>query len=69
LLGGKQASLELASSTQTSDSETINTVGHTCKAAVQRPAPLPERLHEADLISHEKYIEKMGENALWKKYN
>ena len=69
LLGGKQASLELASSTDNSDSEKVNTTGQTRKPTIQRPIPLSDRLKEAELNLHQQYIQKMGKNALWNKYD
>ncbi len=69
LLGGKQASLELASATANSDSNKLNAVGQTRGAAIQRPARLSNRLNKTDLDLHEKYIQKMGKNALWNRYN
>jgi DNA polymerase-3 subunit epsilon len=69
LLGGKQASLELANSTDISDSKKLNTVGHTRNAAIQRPVPLSNRLKKTDLDLHKKYIQKLGKNALWNKYD
>ncbi len=36
---------------------------------MQRPSPLPSPLSEADRKAHAAFIETLGENALWKKYD
>ncbi len=69
LLGGKQASLELARLTDVSELEKVNTDTQTRSAAIQRPTPLPKRLSGSDKDFHKKYIQKMSKNALWYKYD
>ncbi len=34
----------------------------------QRPKPLPPRITEAEAAAHEAFVEKLGENALWKRF-
>ncbi len=34
----------------------------------KRPNPLPSRISEAEAAAHEAFVEKLGENALWKRF-
>ncbi|MGB7287236.1 MAG: DNA polymerase III subunit epsilon [Salaquimonas sp.] len=67
LLGGRQTTLELVSETQT----TSESNGPIVTTSIDKPIriqPLSSRLTAAEKSSHDAFIEKMGENALWKKY-
>jgi len=68
LLGGKQASLTLESGATTDLSRNLQseTVTITTK---KRPAPLASRLTQSDVSKHDAFIETLGENAVWKKFN
>ena len=35
---------------------------------LQRPRPLPARGDATELVAHEAFIEKLGENSIWKDY-
>ena len=35
---------------------------------LQRPRPLPSRIDAGELAAHEAFIEKLGENSIWKDY-
>jgi len=64
LIGGKQVSLALVAEVETASSG----MGQTRIAVAQRPIPLPDRLSAAEAQAHEAFVEKMGENAIWARY-
>ena len=64
LIGGKQVSLALVAEVETASSG----MGQTRIAVAQRPTPLPGRLSAAEAHAHEAFIEQMGENAIWARY-
>jgi len=64
LIGGKQVSLALVAEVETASSG----MSQTRIAVAQRPAPLPARLSTAEAEAHEAFVEKMGENAIWARY-
>lgn len=69
LLGGKQAKLELAAQ---SDQENLQSSGAKKggrRTATPRPTPLADRLDAKTRASHEKYVESLGENPIWNKYD
>ena len=68
LLGGKQASLELASNDDEPETKRNLNMGHVPRAARQRPKPLQSRLDQSQLDAHEQFIESFGGEAIWKKY-
>jgi len=69
LLGGKQASLELANSNDILKTDKVNNIGQSRNIVIQRPEPLAGRLSKSDLDLHNKYVQKFGENALWNNYD
>lgn len=67
LLGGRQTSLELVSESQTDDAQSsTNPAFNTDKP--QRETPLASRLSDAEKLAHNKFIETLGENAIWKRF-
>ena len=66
LLGGRQTRLELDSV------ETVSAgpSGDAVKAAIRptRPRPLATRLDPADIERHARFVDGLGEAALWKRY-
>lgn len=61
LIGGRQAALSLAASlphTETNASRHVR----------KRPAPLVPRLTEADRAEHQRFVETLGTDAIWKSY-
>lgn len=64
LIGGKQVSLALVAEVET----TMIGMGQTRMAVAQRPVALPPRISTAEAAAHEAFIEKMGENAIWARY-
>lgn len=65
LIGGKQAFLELNRPGQASASS--GTVRQ--QKASPRPTPLSSLVTEEEAEEHKAFIEKMGEDALWNKFN
>ena len=63
LLGGRQADLGLAVE---AGAAALAVSG---MATVQRPAPLPSRLSEADAAAHRAFVKDLGKKALWLKYS
>ncbi|MEQ9260244.1 MAG: DNA polymerase III subunit epsilon [Roseovarius sp.] len=66
LIGGRQPDFGLtaARDTQPSGGAEIDTNWR----PKPRPTPLPSRLSEEERSAHAAFIEKLGENALWKKF-
>ncbi|MDX2157793.1 MAG: DNA polymerase III subunit epsilon [Hyphomicrobiaceae bacterium] len=62
LLGERQATLELASSSRQAVSRSAVRI-----AARQRPVPLPARLTPEDEAAHAAFVESLGEKAIWKR--
>ena len=72
LLGGKQASLELASENTLQNIRNTQSDDQKRYTASQRPKPLSSRLSESDIKAHRDFVETLGEdgkNAIWKKYS
>ena len=65
LLGGRQPGLVLANSSGNTGSGGPE---ETWRAS-QRPTPLPTRISEEEAKAHEAFVEKLGEDALWRKLN
>ncbi|OJF98374.1 DNA polymerase III subunit epsilon [Pararhizobium antarcticum] len=66
MIGGRQAALGLMSGESRGEvSDTDETIVPTGK----RPHPLASRLSEADLASHAALVAKMGDKAIWAKYD
>lgn len=65
LIGGKQASLVL----EASPAQALGggPILHTEAISLQRPAPLPPRLSDAEIEAHDRLIAGLGEKALWAK--
>jgi len=68
LLGGKQASLELAAESQKQFIPPEQSGNRSKYTAKQRPEPLTRNLSEKELSSHRKFVETLGEKAIWNKY-
>lgn len=64
LIGGKQVSLALVAEVETASSG----MGQARIAVAQRPVPLRSRLSASEAEAHDAFIEKMGENAIWTRY-
>ena len=63
LLGGRQADLGLSPATD------ANIVAASQTTTAQRPAPLPSRMSEADVMAHQAFVKDLGKKALWLKYS
>ncbi|MCC2110484.1 MAG: DNA polymerase III subunit epsilon [Hyphomicrobiales bacterium] len=63
LIGGRQAHLTLVDTASPAKTQTGPAQG-----VGARPAPLPPRLTEAERIAHKAFVESLGENALWRRY-
>ena len=61
LMGGRQAALSLQSTA-------INRSGVREDLLAARPAPLPERLSEAEIAAHQDFIAGMSKSPLWDRY-
>ncbi|MCF6321093.1 MAG: DNA polymerase III subunit epsilon [Rhizobiaceae bacterium] len=68
LLGGKQASLELASELKSQFNQQEQSDSRTKFTAKQRPQPLDTRLGRDELDAHQEYIKTLGEKPIWSKY-
>jgi len=68
LLGGKQASLELARETSQQNTHMEQSNGSSANTTAQRPEPLEERLSKEDHKSHQDFILTLGKRAIWQKY-
>ncbi|MGR3661114.1 MAG: DNA polymerase III subunit epsilon [Paracoccaceae bacterium] len=63
LIGGRQPDLVLSEST----SNSANQGGEEDWRPGLRPTPLPSRLTDAESAAHSTFIDKMGDEAVWKK--
>lgn len=65
LIGGRQAALGLVST----ESNSADVSGRKLEMVVlgERPAPLPQRLTEADRAAHEALVRKLGDQAIWRR--
>jgi DNA polymerase-3 subunit epsilon len=68
LLGGKQASLELARQSENVNPLATRTSGAERHGAAQRQKPLAARITENDLKEHQDFIQSLSGNAIWNKY-
>ena len=66
LLGGRQP--DFALSVQTNTARARNQTDSTWRPR-PRPTPLPPRLTEAEAEAHAKFVSKLGEGAIWRKYD
>lgn len=62
LIGGRQPGFELLSSKHSSKSSQVN------KEKRERRKPLLTRLNEVEMDRHKKFVDKLGDKALWKKF-
>lgn len=65
MTGTRQAALVLAADEAQSATTMVN--GVTSHAVRQRPAPLPARISEEGLAAHGRFVESLGDKALWKR--
>lgn len=65
MLGGKQASLSLASDNSGETKDAHQSVVQS-KVAKQRPNPLPSHLSAEDIDKHRAFVETLGTDAIWK---
>ena len=65
LIGGRQPDLVLASSGDPAAGQTAN--GEAWKPQA-RPAPLPSRVTAEEAEAHADFVTKLGENALWSRF-
>ena len=64
LIGGKQSELGLA----TNRVNTMRGGGDMGSGSVARAEALPSRVTEEEAIAHQAFVEKLGKDALWKKF-
>ncbi|MFC5756482.1 DNA polymerase III subunit epsilon [Rhizobium sp. GCM10022189] len=70
MIGGRQAALGLGVSGSASQNKTDAEVEEIVVAAVmERPRPLAPRLSEAEAEAHDALIAKLGQKAVWSKYD
>jgi DNA polymerase-3 subunit epsilon len=67
LIGGKQSALVLNDSSSAMRGRAGN--GPRSASRRPRPNPLPSRLHEDERSAHDALIAKIGEAAIWRKYD
>lgn len=67
LLGGRQASLELDSGVEGKQDSAGFEINQTAKPV--RPSPLPSRVTESEMVAHAKFVEDLGEDAIWRRYS
>ena len=66
LIGGRQAALGLSDTEE--QSTAAPTIGSgTKEPQIRRPSPLHSRLSEAEQIAHAKFVDSIGDNAIWKR--
>jgi len=65
LIGGRQATFGLGEAEeQTTAAPTIGS--GTKEPQIRRPSPLHSRLSESERLAHAKFVDSIGENAIWK---
>ncbi|WP_182087207.1 DNA polymerase III subunit epsilon [Aureimonas sp. ME7] len=64
LIGGRQSALRLVTEDEARMNE--DAAGGVTRALPPRPAPLPPRLTAAEIEAHRRFVEGMGEGALWR---
>ncbi|MEM6938663.1 MAG: DNA polymerase III subunit epsilon [Pseudomonadota bacterium] len=62
LIGGRQPDFALTQANPAADAE-----GNVSIKVRARPSPLPARISEDEAAAHAKFIEQLGENAIWNK--
>lgn len=66
LIGGRQAALGLSDTEEQATS--APTIGSgTKEPQIKRPTPLQSRLSEAEQVAHAKFVDAIGDNAIWKR--
>lgn len=65
LIGGRQPDFALTGQRQTSGAGATATEWR----APPRPTPLPPRITEAERAAHAAFVEKLGEQALWRRFS
>lgn len=66
LIGGRQAALGLGEIEE--QSTAVPTIGSSAKEPqIRRPSPLRSRLSEAEQAAHAKFVDSIGDNAIWKR--
>lgn len=63
LVGGRQPGFSLSQNSGGQDQS-----GQDAWRASPRETPLPPRITQAEAAAHEAFVEKLGENALWRKF-
>jgi DNA polymerase III subunit epsilon len=70
MIGGRQAALGLGTVGSASQNRNDDAVEDVIVAAVmERPHPLAPRLSEAETSAHDALIAKLGQKAVWSKYD
>ena len=65
LIGGRQAALGLSDTEE--QATTAPTIGSgTKEPQIRRPSSLRSRLSEAERVAHAKFVDSIGDNAIWK---
>lgn len=69
LIGGKQAALGFEATTQVDQTEEHDheDAAPDIKTAGKRPSPLPHRLTDEDRSAHRAMIDRLGDEAIWRK--
>jgi DNA polymerase-3 subunit epsilon len=67
LIGGRQPDFGLSQTGGQSRSGGAGSAGEW--RPTKRPTPLPSRLSDTEKAAHAAFVEKLGENAIWKKSN
>ncbi|OLP54021.1 DNA polymerase III subunit epsilon [Rhizobium rhizosphaerae] len=66
MIGGRQAALGLATADQGRADRQED--GEVVTVASRRPRPLPPRLSEAERLAHAELVGKLGDKAIWARY-
>ncbi len=71
LIGGRQIGLSLSAApgAETPSPAAAPRADVSAAPRRRRPAPLPPRLTEADIAVHRAFVETLGDDPLWKKYD
>ncbi len=70
MIGGRQAALGLGAIGSSSQNKNDDSAEDVVIAAImERPRPLAPRLSEAEASAHDALIGKLGQNAVWSKYD
>jgi DNA polymerase-3 subunit epsilon len=69
MIGGRQTALGLGISTSASQVGSNYDADDAVTVALARPRPLPDRLTETERGAHEALVARLGEKAIWSKYD